>query len=116
MAAWSVAYSTPHFVGDLHDHPQFRPLLIFGQNVALLGRGEAALRRQTKLIERDVFRRLIDPALDVVLVLQLAGLRGDEAEHELLLALGEEAQRFETAGALAVVFEEIAVEAGMAEQ
>ena len=36
-------------------------------------------------------------------------LRGDEAEHDDLLALGQEAQRLEAAGALGVVFEEIAV-------
>ena len=43
-------------------------------------------------------------------------LRGDQAEHELLVALGEEAQRLEAAGAVAVVFEEIAVDIDLAEQ
>ena len=50
------------------------------------------------------------------LLLQLAGFRRDEPEHELFLALWEKPQRLEAAGAIAVVFEEIAVEAGMAEQ
>ncbi len=86
------------------------------KHVAFFGRGEAALRRQAELIEGDVFGRLVDAALDVVLAFQLAGFRGDQAEHQLLVAFGKEAQRLETAGAIAVVFEEIAVEAGMAEQ
>ena len=58
----------PHTSFDqFHDHAQLGPLLVLGQHVALLGRGEAALRRQAKLIERDVFGRLVDAALDVVL-------------------------------------------------
>ena len=55
------------------------------------------------------FGRLVDAALDVVLLLQRAALGGDEAEHHDLVALGQEAQRLEAAGALGVVFEEIAV-------
>ena len=46
---------------------------------------------------------------------QRAGFRGDQAEHDLLLALGHEAQRLEAAGPLGVVFEEIAVVVGLAE-
>src|SRR5450759_519615 len=38
----------PHFLGDLHDHLELRPLLILGQDIALLSRSEAALRRQAK--------------------------------------------------------------------
>src|SRR6185436_2594310 len=46
--------SSPNFVGQFHDHPQLRPLLVLGQNVALLGGGKAPLRRQAKLVERNV--------------------------------------------------------------
>ena len=74
------------------------------------------MRRQAKLIERHVFRSLVDAALDVVFLLQCTAFRGDKAEHELLVALGEISQRLEAAGAITVVFEEIAVEPGMAEQ
>ncbi len=42
-------------------------------------------------------------------------LRGDQAEHQLLVALGEETQRLEAAGAVAVVFQEIAVDVGIVE-
>src|SRR4051794_19361303 len=56
----------PDLFGDLDDHPQLRPLLLLGQDIAFLGRGEAALRRQRELVERDVFGRLVDPPLDRV--------------------------------------------------
>src|ERR1700683_2789211 len=105
--------SSPNFVGDFYDHAQLRPLLLFGQDIAFFRRGEPALRRQAELIESHVFGGLVDPPLDVVLLLQLAGLRRDKTEHELLLALGKKAQRLEAAGAIAIVFEEIAFERGV---
>src|SRR5262249_58739282 len=55
----------PHLVGHFDDHPELRPLFVFREDVALLGRGEAALRAERQLIERDVFGRLVDAALDV---------------------------------------------------
>src|SRR5262245_44721055 len=93
------ASSSPHLVCELHDHAELRPLFFFGQDVALLARGEAALRRQAKLIERHELGRLVDTALDLVLALELAALRRDKAENDEL-ALGHEAQRLEAAGAL----------------
>src|SRR5688572_8728954 len=62
--------TAPHLSGELDDHAQLRPLLVLGQNVALLGRGEAALRAQGELVEVGVFRGLLDAALDVVLLLE----------------------------------------------
>ena len=44
------------------------------KHVAFLGRGEAALRREAELVERDVFRRLVDAALELVLRFERAGL------------------------------------------
>ena len=41
-----------------------------GQDIAFLGGGEAALRRQAKLIEGDELGRLLDAALDLVLGFQ----------------------------------------------
>src|SRR4029450_5419990 len=98
--------SAPHLFGELHDHAQLRPLLLLGQEIALLGRGEAALRRERELIDIDVFRRLLDPPLELIAALELAGLGGDEPEHDGL-ALWHEPQRLEPAGARAVVFHEI---------
>src|SRR5579864_1399133 len=80
------ARSAPHLVRQLDDHPQLRPLLVFGEDVAFLGRGEAALRREAKLIERDIFCRFLDAPFDVGLLLQRPGLGGDETEHDDLVA------------------------------
>ena len=95
--------------GDLHGHAQLRPLLVLGQHIAFLGRGKAALRGHRELIERGEFRGLVDAALDVVLLFERPELGADEAEHHDLVAFGQEPQRLEAAGALGVVFEEIAV-------
>src|SRR5919108_664768 len=108
--------SSPHFTGDIDDHPQFCPLLLLGEDIAFLGRGEAALRGQTELLERSELARFIDAALDVVLLLQRAALGGDEAQHHDLVALRQKAQRLESAGALGVIFEKVAVVVHLAQQ
>src|SRR5262252_5535658 len=80
--------SSPDLVGEFDDHAQFRPLLFLGQDVAFLGRGEAALRRQAELLERSEFARFLDAALDIVLLLECAALGGDEPSTTTLLPLG----------------------------
>src|SRR5262245_50837056 len=105
----------PHLFRHLHDPPQLRPLLLLGEDIAFLGRGEAALRREAELVERDELRRLLDAAFELVLRLKAAALGGDEAEHHHL-APGHEAQRLEAAGARAVVFHEIGVDGDLVEQ
>src|SRR5215831_293769 len=107
--------SAPHLAGDLDDHLEFGPLLLLGENVALLGGGKAALGRQAQLLERSEFRRLVEPPLDGVLLLQRAALGGDEPHRHALLALGQEAQRLEPARALGVVFQEVAIVGDAAE-
>src|SRR5262245_56291315 len=77
----------PDLAGQVNDHPQLRPLFLLGEHVALLGRSEAALRRQAELLERCEFRRLLDAALHVVLLFERAALRRDKAEHDDLVAL-----------------------------
>ena len=84
-------------------------MFVLGEDVALFGRGEAALRAEAQLVERRIFGGLLDAAQNVVAPLQRSGLRGDEAEHDDL-ALRQEAQRFEAAGPVAVPFKEIAVD------
>src|SRR5438874_10066627 len=96
----SIDESAPHLLRKLHDHPQLRPLLVFGQNVALLGRGEAALRGEAELLARRKLRGLVDAALDVVLLLQRAAFGGDEAEHHGLVAFRQKPQRLKAARAL----------------
>src|SRR4051812_1157732 len=58
---------TPDVLRHLDDAREFRPLLVLGQHIAFLGRGKAALARQTKLIERRVLRGFINAALEIVL-------------------------------------------------
>ena len=99
----------PHLVRDIGDEAQLRPLLVLGEDVALFRRGEAALRRKRKLLERDQLRRLHHALPDVAPGLQRARLRRDKTEHDDLVALGQEAQRLEAARAVGIVFEEIAV-------
>src|SRR5262245_57678047 len=55
--------SAPDILGHFDDHGELCPLFVFGQDVALLGRGEAALRRQAQLTDVDEFRRFVDAAL-----------------------------------------------------
>src|SRR4051794_10433889 len=88
----------PHFLRDFHDLRELGPLLLFGKDIALLGGGEAALRRQRELPQWREFRRLLDAALDVILVLQRAALGRDQPQHHDLLAFGQKPQRLETAG------------------
>src|ERR1700733_7918197 len=52
----AIGLIPPHFARDLDDHPQLGPLLLLGKVIAFLGRSEAALWRETKLIEIDEFR------------------------------------------------------------
>src|ERR1700722_14694055 len=122
MAKWPPSLrrrnypSAPHLAGDLDHHAQLRPLLLLGEHVALFGGSKAALRRETELIEGGEFGRLLDAALDVVLLFQLAGFCRDQPEHDNLVAFGQKAQRLKAAGARAVVFEEISVVVQLPEQ
>ena len=99
----------PDLARNIDDQPELRPLLVLGEDIALFGRGEAALRAEAQLLERRIFGGLLDPAQNFVASLERSGLRCDEAEHDGL-ALRQEAQRFEPAGPVAVPFEEIAVD------
>src|SRR5258707_2608956 len=103
----SIATSLPpNLVRNLNNLAHLRPLLLLGQNVAFLGRGEAALRAQRQLLQRRELRRLADAALDRILALQPAALRPDDADHDDLVALRQEPQRLVTACALGVVFQD----------
>src|SRR5215468_1972903 len=81
----------PDLTRDLDDSLGLVDLLLHGDAVALDGRGKAALRAEGELVERYVFRGLVDPALELVGALQHALLRGDDAEYDHL-ALGYEAE------------------------
>src|SRR5271169_5798609 len=95
----------PHLVGDLDRESQLRPLLFLGEDVALLRRGKAALRRDRELLQWSELRGLLQPPFDVVLLLELAEFRGDDADHHDLVAPRQVTQRLEAAGAVRIVFQ-----------
>src|SRR5262249_51454102 len=51
----------PDLLRGLHDQPELVPLLLLAEVVALLGGGEAALRRQAQLIDVDEPGGVLDP-------------------------------------------------------
>ena len=79
FAGMTISGPTP--LRQFHDHPQLGPLLVLGQHVAFLGRGEAALRRQASWSSATYFVASSMRRLIVVLLLQRPALRGDQAEH-----------------------------------
>src|SRR4029077_8860956 len=112
---FAIGLCPPDFFCDLADHLELGPLLVLGQDIAFLGRGEAALRRQAKLFEIGELGGFLDAALDGVLGFQGAGLGGHQAEHRAAAFL-QTPQRLKTAGAVGVVFHEIAVHLDLVEQ
>src|SRR3984893_15910832 len=102
----------PNLTRNIDRELQFCPLLFLGEDVALFGRGKAALRRQCELVQRRVFGGFLQPPLDVVLLLQFAALGGNDPDHHDLVAFRQEPQRLEAGRALRIVFEEIAVVIG----
>src|ERR1700730_8758515 len=112
---FAVGLFSPHLLGDFADHPQLRPLFLFGESIPFLGRGEAALRREAELLEIGKFGGFLDAALDGVLGFQRADLCRHQAEHHEAIFL-QALERLETAGAVGVVFHEIAVHLDLVEQ
>src|SRR3984957_7001492 len=106
---------SPDLSGDLPDHAQLGPFFVLGQYIAFLGRGEAALRRETKLVEFGELGCFRDAALERVFGFERAGLGRDQAEHRKA-ALLQALERLEPAGAFGVVFHEIAVHLDAVEQ
>src|SRR5437588_9887415 len=72
LLATRYSLLAPHLLRHLNDAAQLRPLLVLGQQIALLGRGKAALAGDAELLERGVFRRLLDAALELVRAFELA--------------------------------------------
>src|SRR4029077_18918989 len=108
--------SAPDLAGNVNDHAELCPLLGFGENVALLGAGKAALRAEAELLDRCEPGGFIDPPLDIVLALQAAALGGDQAHHYAFVALGQEAQRFQATGAVGVILEKVPIISDTAEE
>src|SRR5688572_10706321 len=58
----SCGILTPDLAGGFHHQLELALLVVGGELVADLARGEAALRRQAQVFERHVLRSLVDPA------------------------------------------------------
>ena len=112
---WMDYTPAPDLFGDLDHARELDPLVGFLEVVAMRGRGEAALMGERALLERHIFRRLVDALFDEVLGLGGGLLRAHEPEHDGR-ALRREAQRREVARALVVIFEEEAVDLHLVEQ
>src|SRR5882672_3072691 len=97
--------SSPNLARGLDYHLELALLVVLGDAVADHVGGEAALRAERELLERQVLRRLFDPAPQAVDGLELGHLGADEPQ-DADLALRKVAQRREAAGARAVVLEE----------
>ena len=89
-------------------------MLLLGHDVAFFGRREAALRRQAQAFERYIFGSFLNASFDGFLVLKFGEFARDQAEYNRLIF--DEAQRFKTAGAFRVVFQEETVDAAVAEE
>src|SRR5438045_5225772 len=99
MTQSQCSMSPPHFARRLDDETELGDLLVPGQRVAVDGGGEAALRAEAELLERHVFRCLLDPALELVLAFERGALAGDEAQDHSLVPPRHKAQRREPARA-----------------
>src|SRR5581483_2956778 len=113
--AYSFKALTPHLARGLDHEFQLALLVVRADQITDHIRGKAALRADGQLIERDELCGFVNPALQPVASFHLRYLRTDEPQHRDL-ALRHEPQRFERAGARAVVFEQEAVERQLGEQ
>src|SRR5262249_20625249 len=62
----SMLACPPNLVGQFRNHPQLLPLLFLGEKISLLGGSEAALRRQTQLLQRNILCVCLDTPLESV--------------------------------------------------
>src|SRR5262245_37281762 len=113
VSATGIDISPPHFPGGLSHQPQFRFLIHFGQQIALHRRRETALRAYREPLQRHISGSFLDAALQLALAFGFGLLRADQSEHygAVFRHLG---QRFETARALVIEFEQEAIEARLA--
>src|ERR1700730_4620349 len=64
----------PYLTRDIDDPFKLRPLLVLSEDIALLRGRKTALRRKTDLLERNEFRRLLDPPFHLVLGFKVSAL------------------------------------------
>ena len=80
-------------------------MAVFGDEIALGGRSETALRAKREIFHGDEFCGFVDASGKLIGIFHSRDFGADEAENDGF-AFGKEAQRFERAGAVVVVFEE----------
>ncbi len=76
--------STPYFMGDVADQANFCPLLFFSEDVALFGRGKAALCAEAQPVQRQIATGLFDARYDDLTIFQFAYLGRHQAQYHLL--------------------------------
>src|SRR5712692_2429814 len=107
--------SLPNPARRLDHQLELALLVVLADAVADDVGSEAALRAERKLLERQILRRLLDPAPQAVDGLELRQLGADESQ-DAELAFRNVAQGREAAGARAVVLEQEAPVRQLAEQ
>src|SRR3989454_8332432 len=106
---------SPDFSGCLHDQPEFRPLILFGEQVSLHRGCESTLRTERQILQRYAARRLVDPPDQVLFRFELRTLAAHQTEDNGL-ASRDEPQRLERARACVIVFEQEAIHLQRAEE
>src|ERR1051326_8431888 len=102
MYAWKDVSSTgPDPARGVDEQLELAALVVPREEVAARGRGEPALRAQREALDRHVPARLLDPAQELVLRLELRRLRRDQPEGDGLPAR-REAERLATPGSIPV--------------
>src|SRR5207249_2328735 len=97
--------SSPDVLSRLDDGPQLRAFILDAESVSQDGGGEAALRRESELLEREEASCITDARRELLDCLPARGLGGHEPENRGLV-LGHGAQGLEVAGAFVVVLEQ----------
>ena len=95
---------SPNLRCRLDDPIEFPPHFVLAHHFGI-DAAEAALRAECELFEGQVARGLIDTALEFVDRFQIGTLSCDQTQDDDLV-LRNQSQRFKTAGAVAVVFEQ----------
>src|SRR6516225_6349537 len=90
-------------------------LVVEGEAIGLKARCEPALRTEAQLRQVDTAGRVVDTALYIIGIFELAQLGADDAEHHFL-AFRHNPESFEASRALGVVFEEVTVDPKLLKQ
>src|SRR5580658_1436626 len=89
----------PDAASDVCNETQLGPLFFFGEQISFHGGGEAALRAEREIFQREKAGGLLNSASDVVRIFQLRLFRADQAEDHGLIARNQ-AQRLERSGTI----------------